>query len=131
MKLSADSMARVVAFLPYFQDETMEKVVFSPDAVAGPYVYAEEVQRFVLALYEEGIVYDFDWQGWRETAITYLSDRSLIESADLETICKLVTTIARAEKNTNGILGEMINKGVITDILKRLQELKVGLKLEC
>lgn len=124
MKLSADSLERVVAFLPYFEDETTEKVVFLPDAVAGPYVYADEVQRFVLALYEEGIVYDFDWQGWRETAITYLSNRSLLETADLETICKLVTTIARAEKNTNGVLGEMISKGVITDLLKRLHELK-------
>lgn len=124
MKLSADSLERVIAFLPYFEDETTEKVVFSPDAVAGPYLYAEEVQRFVLAIYEEGIVFDFDWQGWRETAISYLSDRDLIETADLEIICKLVTTIARAEKNTNGVLGEMISKGVITDILKRLQELK-------
>ena len=125
MKFSAGSLDRVLAFLPYFEDEATDKFVFSPDAVAGPYVYAEEVQRFVLALYEEGIVFDFDWLGWRETAITYLADRSLIETADLETICRLVTTIARAEKNTNGILAEMISKGVITDILKRLEELNI------
>ena len=128
MSLSKENLDRVLAYLPYFQDEKTEKFQMSAVSMAGPYLYEEKVVKFLKALYEEDIVIDFDWHGWGQEAIRYFTDKELIETAELETIQKLFTTIARAEKITSGVLAEMITKGVILDVLTRLSVLANGLQ---
>ena len=125
--MKRESIDRVLAFLPYFEDEEAEKFTFSDASIAGPYLYEPKVKEFVQALYEEDFVIDFDWPSWGPVAVEYLQERNRIETADLETLQKLFTTIVRAEKMTVGVLAEMINKGVIIDLLYRLSQLRDGL----
>jgi hypothetical protein len=122
-----NSLERVLAFLPYFEDETAEKYTLSDTAVAGPYVYAGRVKEFILALHEEGFILEFDWTGWREEALRYFTERDLLETADLETVCRLFTVIVRTELVTHGVLTEMMNKGVITDLLYRVRGIQAEL----
>lgn len=122
--LTTEKIDRILEYLPYFEDEKTEKFTMSDTSVVGPYVYEEKVIRFMKALYEEDIVIDFDWPGWREEAVNYFKDIDLIRDAKLETVRKLFTTIVRVEKMINGLVAEMITKGVITDLLKRLQEVR-------
>lgn len=123
MSLTKENMNNVLAYLPYFQDEKEEKYQMSAVSMSGPYLYDERVVKFLRALYEEDMVIDFDWHGWGQEAIQYFTSKERIESADLETIQKLFTTIARAEKITSGVMAEMISKGVILDLLMRLSVL--------
>lgn len=121
------SLDRVLAFLPYFEDEKAEKYTLSDTAIAGPYLYADRVKEFIQALHEEAFIIDFDWKGWREEALRYFTERERIETADLETVCRLFTVIVRTELSTHGVLGEMIDKGVITEMLYRLREIRAEL----
>jgi ADP-ribosyl-[dinitrogen reductase] hydrolase len=66
---------------------------------------------------------EFDRESWREEAVRYLSERENIRTADRETLARLFTTIVEAEKYTNGVLAEMIEKGVVVELLQRLGEL--------
>lgn len=122
--LTLESIDRVLLYLPYFEDENVEKFTISDTSVIGPYVYDEKVLMFMKALYEEDIVIDFDWAGWRDEAVIYFKDLDLIREANLETVRKLLTTIVRVERLMNGLVAEMISTGVIIDLLKRLQEVR-------
>ncbi|EEG77278.1 DUF6508 domain-containing protein [Dethiobacter alkaliphilus] len=124
MSVTKENLDRVLAYLPYFQDQETEKFEVSSVSMAGPYIYAEQVVKFLKTLHEEGLIIDFDWHGWGQESIRYFTDRELIESADLETVQKLFSTIVKAEKITNGVLAEMITKGVIVDLLLRLSQLR-------
>ena len=123
MSLTKENLDRVLAYLPYFKDEKAEKFQMSAVSMSGPYLYDDKVVKFLTVLYQEDIIIDFDWHGWGQEAIRYFTDKELIETADLETIQKLFTTIARAEKITSGVMAEMISKGVILDLLTRLSVL--------
>ncbi|MDW7649723.1 MAG: DUF6508 domain-containing protein [Bacillota bacterium] len=122
--MKRESIDRLLTFLPYFEDEEAEKFTVSDIAVPGPYLYKDQVQEFVRVLNEEDFVTDFDWPNWGPQAVEYFKERERIETADLETLQKLFTTIVRAEKMTSGVLAEMIDKGIITDLLRRLSKLQ-------
>ncbi|MBS4029896.1 MAG: hypothetical protein KGZ63_00490 [Clostridiales bacterium] len=122
--LSSENIDRILSYLPYFEDEQAEKFKMSDTSVIGPYVYDDKVVQFLKELYEEDIVLDFDWAGWRDEAATYFKDIDLIREANLETVRKLFTTIVRVERLVNGLVAEMIRTGVITDLLQRLQEVR-------
>lgn len=123
MGFSKESVERVLAYQPYFDDEAVDKCMVSDSALAGPYVYADRVKEFVRTLEEEGFLPDFDWRGWGGEAIRYFTERELLATADVETVSKLFTVIVKAEIETQGILAEMINKGVIAELLQRLRQI--------
>jgi hypothetical protein len=122
--LTPENIDFVLRYVPYFEDEKIEKFTISDTSVAGPYIYDEKVLLFMKALYEEDMVIDFDWSGWRDEAVKYFKDIDLIREANLETVRKLFTTIVRVERLMNGLVTEMISTGVITELLKRLQEVR-------
>lgn len=122
--MKKEGIDRLLAFLPYFEDEGEEKYRISDTQLAGPYAYAEKVKQFTETLFSEGVVSDFDWTEWRGEALRYFTDRELIEQADLETVSRLFTVIIMLERKMSGVLAEMISKGVITDLLLRLKEIR-------
>lgn len=124
MNISRENIDRLTAFLPYFEDEGTTKFEISDSDIAGPYVYADKVKEFIQTLKEEGFLLDFDWQAWREEAYRYFTDRDLIDTADAEAVCKLFTVIIQMELLIHGVLAEMMTKGVIVQLLQRLQAIR-------
>jgi hypothetical protein len=55
-----------------------------------------------------------------------LEDKKLIEAADLSQIRTILTYCVRGERFCDGHLGEMIEKGYVQRILKRLSEIHGG-----
>jgi hypothetical protein len=44
---------------------------------------AREVEAFVQALYDQEIIYAFDWPSWGDEARRYVSEPEAVENADL------------------------------------------------
>jgi hypothetical protein len=89
----------------------------------GHLEYHPAVYQFMHACYENGIVLSFDWIAWSDEAHRYMNDPQLVMSAGLKTCMKLLTTHLRAERFCDGHLGEVLQSGHITAILRRLQQL--------
>lgn len=116
------NMDSVLAFLPYFENEGSHFYDVETDRLTlDPYIYSPQVIQFVETLYREGFIIPFDWTAWRDEAARYLADSSLLGSADLFTLQKLLTTHVRADRFSSGHLAQMIECGHILAILRRLK----------
>ena len=59
--------------------------------------------------------------GWQETAREYVEDPAKVESADAETIQKLLTTHVRKERFFEGHLAAMFENGHVVALLQKAQ----------
>ncbi len=88
-----------------------------------------DVQRWHDALYRHGMVLpDFDWSAadWRDSMVGFQANPSLLESADLETVRKVLTTAVRADRFNEGYLGSLFEAGVAQAATRRLGALVAG-----
>lgn len=100
------------------------------DSVMPYLVTSEAVTEFVEALYENGWVEPFDWGAWQDTAARYVVSPDMVAQADVDTIRKLLTTHARQDRFCDGHLVAMIECGHIAACLRRLRELRPGVKYQ-
>lgn len=123
-----DTRAAIDALLPFLP--TLESDRFRAgewhveEGVMPFFSPAEEVGRFVDALYEYGWVVSFDWPAWRDEAERYVGSPESVAGADLNTIRKLFTTHVRQDRFCEGHLSEMIRTGHVAALLRRLRELR-------
>lgn len=83
---------------------------------------------FVQALYDQQVVFSFDWTSWQEEARRYVSDPEALETADALTLRKLLTTHVRKDRFVEGHFVGMLECGHITAILRRLKEIRERMK---
>jgi hypothetical protein len=115
----------ILRFLPIFE---------RPNYVFGEWQYPQgrfpycltssDVNDFDKVLYEQRIVIPFDWPSWQEEAFRYHSDPDALETADLLTLSKLLTTHVRKDRFAEGHLASMLECGHITAILRRLKAIR-------
>ncbi len=122
-----DDIRDLLEFLPIFErqdfvfgeEEGFEKR--DDGVITMPYyTMSAEASSFHKALYELGFIRPFDWGGWKHEAARYVDDLTMLETADLETLCKLLTLHVRAERFCDGHLASMYECGHLTAILNRL-----------
>ena len=119
--MTPEKLDRILAFSPVFEQPSSSLYEVRPEVSRlDPYVYAPEAARFSQALYQEDFVVQFNWSAWSDEAAKYVENPSRLEAADLETLQKLLTCHVRAERFVSGHLAQMIEKGHILAILKRL-----------
>jgi hypothetical protein len=110
----------------------------APDFVPGTFVrapdrtlsikYDEAVNDFLDSLHKYGWISSrFDWPKWQETAREYVELPEKLQSADLQTIQKLLTTHVRKDRFCEGHLYSMFANGHIVAVLRRLQVLQATL----
>jgi DNA segregation ATPase FtsK/SpoIIIE-like protein len=88
-------------------------------------VYAPEVDRLRDAIFEHHLLLaDFDWPAWKE-AEQFL-DAARIRSATLQDLRQLLTLHVRKERFNEGHLADVISRGHIAAVLRRLGELAGG-----
>ncbi|MHB8868129.1 MAG: DUF6508 domain-containing protein [Thermoleophilia bacterium] len=88
-----------------------------------------DVQRWCDSLYRHGMLLpDFDWSAadWRDSMVGFQANPSLLESADLETVRKVLTAAARADRFNEGYLGSLFEAGVVQAATRRLGILVAG-----
>ena len=87
--------------------------------------FDEVVMKFIQVLYDnDWVTQQFDWGKWQESSQQYIESPEKVESADTETIQKLLTTHARADRFCEGHLASMFENGHILDLLRRLREIR-------
>lgn len=122
-------VAAVLAFLPIFEKpgfkfgESCGGEKESDGSFTMPYFsLSARASRFVKALYDHKfILTSFVWTKWQNEAERYVTDPTAIESADLETICRLLTTHVRKDRFCEGHLAEMFDCGHLLNLMGRLR----------
>ncbi|WP_017302299.1 O-acetyl-ADP-ribose deacetylase [Nodosilinea nodulosa] len=123
--ITPNGLDRILAFMPIFERTPSSLYEVRPDlSMMDPYFYAPEFNQFIKGLYRENLVIDFNWVAWKDEAAKYLENPRQIESADLETLQKLITTHVRADRFNSGHLAQMVENGHILAILKRLAAIR-------
>ncbi|HET6386014.1 MAG TPA: DUF6508 domain-containing protein [Armatimonadota bacterium] len=127
-EIGLDQVDAVLAFLPLFD---VERPVFGA-MVSNPGEFphfnaSENVERFVRALYDEGFILSFDWAKWRDESRRFLEEPGALETADLDILRKLFTTIVRADRFCEGYLAGELENGHVTAILRRLKQIRATL----
>jgi hypothetical protein len=126
-EINNENIRNVLKYLEYFEngDNEFYSIIESDEGVilVDPYDYSLKTDEFVHSLYENNLVQSFEWMEWGDEAKRYFENPVLIEAADLETIHKLFTVIVRSDRFVSGHLAEMIDKGIILKLLKRLKEI--------
>lgn len=98
-----------------------EKGVISMGEVA----LSEEMSQFMRDLYEQGFIVSFNWREWAEEGQRYVNNATLLNSASLETLQKLLTMHARMDRFiSGGYFAEMISNGHMRAILERLSVIR-------
>jgi hypothetical protein len=77
------------------------------------YIYSPQVVQFVETLYTEDFIVPSDWFAWQDEAARSGTDPSLLDSADLPTLQKLLATHVRADRFSSGHLAQTIESGHI------------------
>jgi hypothetical protein len=88
------------------------------------FLSSSQVNDFVQTLYQQGIIIVFDWTSWREQAQCYQADPGSLAQADLLTLRKLLTTHVRSDRFLEGHLASVLESGLVTAILERMQQLR-------
>ena len=111
----------VLRFLPIFEQPGY---VFgewhSPEGQFPYYAMHHEAIEFVQALYAQQVVFSFDWPSWQEEAERFVADPEALETADLLTLRKLLTTHVRKDRFVEGHLASVLECGHIVAILRRM-----------
>ena len=128
-KITVQSLDRVLAFLPFFEDQDSNFYEIPNDySVFDPFNYANGVDEFIKILHSEGLITPFDWIAWRDEAVKFSRQPELLESAELTTLQKLLTAHVRQDHFFGGYFGEMIKNGHIVAILKRLKQIRLDME---
>jgi hypothetical protein len=116
------------AILPYLARFTAEGFSVgtwhSPPGQFPWFEFSDSAMEFQQALYDNDWIKPFDWGEWQDTAREYVEDPAKVDSADAETIQKLLTTHLRKERFCEGHLAAMFENGHMVGLLRRVRELR-------
>ncbi len=121
--------AQIDALLPFL--DKLDAVGFSAGTwISEPgtfpwFKFDEVVMEFIQVLYgNDWVTRQFDWTEWQESSQQYIESPEKVESADTETIQKLLTTHTRKDRFCEGHLASMFENDHILNLLRRLQVLR-------
>jgi len=104
-EISKENITAILKYIPIFEAEN-----FNPD----------EIYSFMQDLYDNNIIYPFDWPAWEDESQKLYKNPDALASADLETLRKLLTVHVRKDRFCEGHLAGVIRDGHVLAILKRL-----------
>lgn len=87
--------------------------------------YSSAINRFVDEMYRLGWVVPFNWSQWAASpeGRRLLWDPEAIASASVEDLARIITTIVREDRFSEGALDDAFECGVLTAIARRAGEL--------
>jgi hypothetical protein len=118
--------ALVGKYLPALREHSGKRTEFKgggtePDGtilLAYP-CYPPGVDAFLDECVERKVVFPFDWPQFHERAAELIAEGG-IECASVEELRRLLTTFVRQERFGPGVIGEMVESGVLLRVLERL-----------
>jgi len=134
--IQPESIDKVVSFIPALESIPASKIARWPDhekTADGTLVlslepeYHPTVRALMRSLRENRFVQPFDWPRWQSTAEKIFNEPHRLSKATLKTCVKLITLHVRKDRFVGGHFGEMVRRGHIAAILRRLAELRKSL----
>ena len=122
--ITAKRIDAILPFLDAFESMVIKGGESSIASSVTAYEGSDPIEAFVVALYGDGWIEQFDWEKWQETAAQYIASPDLLASVDAETIRKLLTTHVRKDQVSEGHLAAMFENGHILALLRRLKEIR-------
>jgi len=120
----------VLRFLPIFTRSGYRYAELqTPEGQLPYYAYSDEVMEFLQVVYDQQIIFSFDWPQWQDEAERLCLNSQALDRADLLTLRKLLTTHVRKERFCEGHLAGMFERGHIVAVLRRLETLRDQLPL--
>jgi hypothetical protein len=107
-ELTKENITAILKYIPIFEAENI-----NPD----------EIYSFMQVLYDNDIIYSFDWPAWEDEAEKLYENPKALASADRDTLRKLLTVHVRKDRFCEGHLAGVIRDGHVLTILKRLNGL--------
>lgn len=95
-----------------------------PEARGSFFADPPIVRRLLDAFDRHGFVLAFDWPAWHAEAARYRREPAALASAPLRDLCRLITTLVRADRFARGAFAEALESGLVAAILRRLQTLR-------
>jgi len=126
----------LAAFLPAFEARGFEFATMEGGSKDGTMPWSrlsEDAARFVQTAYDDGWVSpEVDWPSWIETdeARRLRDDPAAIEAATVEQLQKLLTTVIRQDRFVTGALASAFETGLLTAILRRVEQLRLATAAE-
>lgn len=119
----------ILPFLDRFEAEGFSAGSWkTPEDYIPAFCFDDVVHEFLQALYDHAWVTPaFDWTEWERSAQKYVESPKKIETADLVTIQKLLTTHCRADRFCEGHLASMFENGHIVALLRRLKSIRANM----
>lgn len=123
--ISDDFIEKLDSYIQYLDDEKQEKYKIIKKDLAYR-VSCNKTYELIKFLYEEVLSNEiYQWVDWQKTAIFYIYNIQEVETADIETIRKLINFILRKNRFAEGFFADMIEYKVLLKILRRLRTLIV------
>ncbi len=99
-----------------------------PGSITAPWFSPSELtSRLVEVAYRDGWVRpDFDWVEWAATpeAQRLRNDRGALGQATAPDLARLLTVVIRGDRFVEGALAEAIGAGLVTAVLRRVEQLR-------
>jgi hypothetical protein len=119
-EISDNSIQQILAFRPRF-------VVHAGAAAANNAVALQEVHRlladFISTLDSHGFTQQFDWQAFVESLNDDIDSTQLLNTADADTIRKIITAHIRMNRFVRGHLESLVLRGYFNSFFNRLEVL--------
>jgi len=122
-EISKENITAILKYISVFEAEGFEPGEMVADRGMPWYSNSDEVLNFVQELYDNNIIYSFDWPAWQDEAEKLYNDPDALASANLDTLRKLLTVHVRKDRFSEGHLAGVIRDGHMLAILKTLEEL--------
>jgi hypothetical protein len=115
----------LLRFLPVFGQSTSAHAEWHGEPGKFPWCeLSEAATAFHAALYEQGFIIPFDWDLWQREASRYVHSPALLATADLRTLCQLMTLHARKNRFCEGHFACQLANGHMAAILQRLAAIR-------
>jgi hypothetical protein len=126
-----ERLAGIAAFIPQIEDPDLEigKLVTGQTADGIPhlpfYAYGPAVSALLDAFNYFDWVVPFDWPSWAQTdeAQMYVRHPETILTCSIGDLERIITTLVRRERFSNGSLSAAIDSGMVINALRRAETL--------
>jgi len=118
----ASQIESLLRFLPVFGHATSAHSEWHTETGVFAWCsFSAAASEFHRALYDEGFVISFPWPDWQREGMRYVDSPDLVASADLRTLCQLITMHIRGDRFCEGHFASQLASGHIAAILQRLE----------
>lgn len=125
--LSIDDWNRFFNMIPEIEQSKTFGIIRGGDEIMNDVIempywdWTTVTQKFVKTMYDIKLVLNFDWGAWKEGSELLKDDNTDFENLDAETLCKLLTSLIRADRFNDGLLVANFENGKILIIVNALK----------